>query len=157
MVPPTSVWSKENYKCKRRQTSWKCFNLWKKTVKSSRNRIFKNSKIVRGKFRFAKHNQISWNAKLLEPINECCLFFPKWDRTYQGKRARLDPIFAKYKDGIMTMEHYLLGKSDHIVIKINYRLTEKITVNKERKGKGSYKRGDYRNLEEFFDGIRREH
>lgn len=64
----------------------------------------------------------------------------------------LDLIFTKHND-IKDTEYSLpQGESNHVEIKLKCCLLQEKKI-KKRKEKYNYKRGDYRNIKDFFDGI----
>ena len=160
MPPQTSVWSQENYQKIIQETLKSLEEVLQFSETNSKEILITgdfNSKIDWESFD-PRAQPDSWNAKLLEVINDHCLFQNVTDHTrIRGldRPSMLDLIFTKHNDDIKDIEYCPpLGKSDHVVIKLKYcLLQEKLIVSKERKQKYNYKRGDYRSLKDFFDSI----
>jgi len=131
MPPHTSVWSQENYQKLIQETLKSLEEVLQLSETNAKEILVTgdfNSKIDWESFD-PRAQPDSWNAKLLEVINEFCLFQNVTDHTrIRGldRPSMLDLIFTKHKDDIKDMEYCPpLGKSDHVVIKLKYCLQKK--------------------------------
>ena len=161
MPPLTLAWSREEYERKAEDTIESLSNLLNiREIEGSEIILLGdfNSKVDWERWE-PKGQTDLWNTKLLELISDHCLHQNVAENTRirgSDNPTKLDLVFTANRDDIEDIEYISpLGKSDHVVLKIRYRLLhESMVEEKQCERKLNYKRGNYNDLRSYFENIK---
>ena len=160
MPPKTNTWERSEYEDMAENTI--------QSLKTLLNRMEEKSKriILTGDFNSninwntldVKSYESCWDQKLLDLVQE--FFLTQHVKENTRKRGPEDPslldlIFTRQENEIDNINYYPpFGKSDHAVLDFNFRIEyDIINDNQNYKRYLNYKKGNYRDLRKYFEGI----